>query len=212
MTGRVDRLTIGDGGVTITDFKTGQSRQDHDDQVRLYALLWFLDEETNPAGRLATNLVVAYPTGEHSVMAPDREELRTLESATAGRIDAADMVIRKQVPRAIPGDENCRHCTVKHLCDAYWAEVPPAVAAASADEWFDFEGRILRQNGSKSWFAEPVVGPPTEVLVRTVETDAPFQVGGHVRLLGVRRSQDPDDADRLVIAMVATSEWYLVAS
>ncbi|GAB5903140.1 RecB family exonuclease [Mycobacteroides chelonae] len=212
MTGRVDRLTVDDDGVTITDFKTSQSQQDHDEQVRLYALLWFLDEQANPSGRLATNLVVAYPTGERSVAAPDREELRTLESATAARIEAADAIIRQQAPAAIPGDDNCRHCNVKHLCDVYWAAIPPAVAEVSADDWFDFEGRILRQNGTKSWFAEPVVGPPTEVLVRTVETDAPFPVGGRVRLLGVRRSQDPDDDDRLVIAMVATSEWYLVAS
>ena len=36
--------------------------------------------------------------------------------------------------------------------------------------------------------------------------------GRPVRLLGVRRSQDPDDPDRLVISMVGTSEWYPLGS
>ena len=51
-----------------------------------------------------------------------------------------------------------------------------------------------------------------EVLVRTVETNVPFPQGARVRLLGVRRTIDPDKEDRLVISMVSTSEWYAVSS
>lgn len=212
LTGRIDLLVVDEVDVGIIDFKTGAENSDHGDQVRLYALLWYLDAQVNPARRLATDLRAVYPTHEQAVAAPDLAELRSLEVVTASRVRAADLVTQAPPPTANPTEENCRHCSVKHLCDAYWSTLPPAVTAVSAEQWFDFEGRILRQNGSKSWFVETLTKPSAEVLVRTVETNMAFQVGRRVRLLGVRRSQDPDDPERLVISMVGTSEWYPLAS
>lgn len=211
LTGRIDLLVVDDVEVIITDFKTGLEQASHDDQVRLYALLWHLDAKVNPTQRLATKLRVVFPTHEHSVVAPDRNQLQALESATAARIEAADAVTRTPPPTANPSQENCQHCNVRHLCDSYWSELTPTVATVSTEQWLDFEGRILRKNGAKSWFAEAVNGPPVEVLMRTVAPGLVFQVGRVVRLLGVRRSQDPDDAERIVVSMVATSEWYALA-
>jgi hypothetical protein len=208
LTGRIDLLVVRDAEVDIVDFKTGAEKDDHGDQVRLYALLWYLDAQVNPDRRLATDLQVVYPASELAVTAPDSAELQSLEDAMVARVQAADTVTRLPPPTANPTEENCQYCSVRHLCDDYWSALPPAVTAVSTDHWFDFEGRILRQNGSKSWFAETLAEPPSEVLVRTVETDVAFQVGRRIRLIGVRRSQDPDDPDRLVISMVATSEWY----
>jgi hypothetical protein len=212
LTGRIDLLIVGDDDVAVTDFKTGQEGDAHDDQVRLYALLWHLDGETNPDGRPATKLRVAYPSYERTVDAPDTGQLQSLESATAARIEAADAITQNPPPTATPSEETCQYCHVKHLCDAYWPAVPPAISGVSTEQWFDFEGRVLRPNGSRSWFVETLAEPAAEVLVRTVETDVAFPVGKRVRLLGVRRSQDPDKPERLVISMVGTSEWYTVSS
>lgn len=212
LTGRVDLLVIDEHAVDVVDFKTGIDHDDHADQVRLYALLWYLDGEVNPARRVATALHVVYPTSESAVAAPDHGELETLERATAVRIREADAITRTSPPVANPSEENCRNCSVRHLCDAYWPAIPPSVATSPTDQWFDFEGRIVRQNGAKSWFAETVGETSAAVLIRTVETNVPFQIGRRVRLLGVRRSQDPDDPDRLVISMVGTSEWYSLVS
>ena len=212
LTGRIDLLVIDEAEVSIVDLKTGAENDDHGDQVRLYALLWYLDAQVNPGRRMATDLHVAYQASEQAVKAPDPEDLRFLEEATVARVQDADQVTKQPPPKANPTEENCRYCSVRHLCDAYWSTLPPAVTAVSTEEWFDFEGRILRQNGTKSWFAQSLVEPSAEVLVRTVETDVAFQVGRRVRLLGVRRSQDPDNPDRLVISMVSTSEWYPLTS
>lgn len=212
LTGRIDLLVVDDAEVGIVDFKTGAENDDHGDQLRLYALLWYLDAQVNPDHTLATDLRVVYPASEQVVTAPDSPELQSLEDATVTRVQAADMVTQRPSPTANPTEENCRYCSVRHLCNDYWLALPPSVTAVSTEQWFDFEGRILRQNGSKSWFAETLAEPPAEVLVRTVETDVAFQVGRRVRLIGVRRSQDPDDPDRLVISMVGTSEWYPLAS
>lgn len=212
MTGRIDLLIIHDAEVDIIDFKTGTENDDHNEQIRLYALLWYLDTQVNPGRKLATDLHVVYPARELAVREPDHEELQSLERATAVRVRAADIVTQHPPPTANPTENNCRYCSVKHLCDPYWSTLTPDVGGVTTEQWFDFEGRILRQNGSKSWFAETLSEPPAEVLVRTVESNIGFQVGRRVRLLGVRRSRDPDDPDRLVISMVGTSEWHPLVS
>ena len=212
LTGRIDLLRIDANDVTVTDFKTGEEDDGHDEQVRLYALLWDLDRTTNPARRPASQLRVAYPRHERPVTAPTEVELRGLESVTAARILAADAITRGTSPAASPSAASCQFCQVKHLCDAYWPAIPPAIAETSTEDWFDFEGRVLRPQGSRSWYVETADAPSVEVLVRTVDTNVAFPEGNRVRLVGVRRTIDPDDEDRLVISMVATSEWYAVLS
>ena len=212
VTGTIDQLVVIDTDVTVTDFKTGLEDDAHDDQVRLYALLWHLDDQTNPDGRPATELRVAYPSHERPVAAPDNAQLAALEKATAARVAVADQITAAPPPTATPSEEACQYCHVKQFCDAYWPVIPPAISEVSTEQWFDFEGTVLRPNGSRSWFVSPLRDPTTEVLVRTVATHVPFPIGQRVRLLGVRRSQDPDKPARLVISMVATSEWYPVTA
>lgn len=212
LTGRIDLLRIDAKDVTVTDFKTGEEDEGHDEQVRLYTLLWDLDRATNPARRPASQLRVAYPSHERTVSAPTEVELRQLESVTAAPISAVDAVTKGTSPIASPSAETCQFCQVKHLCDAYWPAIPPSITDVSTEDWFDFEGRVLRPQGLRSWYVETADTPSREVLVRTVETNVAFPEGDRVRLTGVRRTIDPDTEDRLVISMVATSEWYPVLS
>ncbi|MGY1609375.1 RecB family exonuclease [Geodermatophilus sp. SYSU D00700] len=211
LTGRIDLLVIDDADVTVVDFKTGEEDTGHDDQVRLYALLWSLDDQTNPEGRPATKLEVAYPSRTRFVEPLDQAGLNALESSTAARIAVADAITEEVAPTATPSPEGCQFCQVKHLCDVYWSTIPPAVSETTTEEWFDFEGRVLRPHGTRSWYLE-AANATVEVLVRTVETNVPFPQGARVRLLGVRRTIDPDEQDRLVISMVSTSEWYAASS
>jgi PD-(D/E)XK nuclease superfamily len=50
LTGRVELLRIAEPGAHITDYKTGAESPSHSEQLRLYALLWDLDRDANPAG------------------------------------------------------------------------------------------------------------------------------------------------------------------
>lgn len=211
LTGRIDLLVIDDDDVRVVDFKTGEEDAGHDDQVRLYALLWRLDDQSNPVGRPATKLEVAYPTRTRYVEPLDEAALGSLEGATAGRIAEADAITEDESPMATPSPEGCQFCLVKHLCDVYWPTIPPVVSETTTEEWFDFEGRALRPHGTRSWYLG-ATNSTAEVLVRTVETNVPFPQDARVRLLGVRRTIDPDNQDRLVISMVSTSEWYAVSS
>ena len=210
LTGQIDLLVIDQSDVAVTDFKTGTDNNAHDEQVRLYALLWYLDSETNPDARLATKLKVAYPSYERTVEAPDNSQLDALRRETSARIEAADAIAGNPPPQAIPSEESCRYCPVKPICHTYWKSLPHPTAPMNNEEWLDFEGRAIRPNGSRSWFFESTVDSPVEVLVRTFETDVAFPSGQKVRILGARGSQDPDVPERPVISMTSTSEWYPV--
>lgn len=211
LTGRIDLLQIDEDDVTVVDFKTGEESDDHDEQVRLYALLWDLDRQTNPSGQPATRLELAYPSHTRSVDPLNEEQLAALLNAVADRIATADAITEEPPPAATPSPATCQFCQVKHLCDVYWQNIPPSVSDATTEEWFDFEGRAIRPHGNRSWCFE-AANSPTKVLVRTVEANVQFPQGQRVRLLGVRRAIDPDEEDRLVISMVGTSEWYEVSS
>lgn len=211
LTGRIDLLIIDDVDVTIVDFKTGEEIDSHEDQVRLYALLWGLDTASNPDHRPATKLEIAYPSYARAVEPLDQAGLIALKTSTASRIAAAEVNTRDANPVAMPSPSMCQFCPVRHLCDAYWTSIPPAVPMATTEEWFDFEGRVLAPHGNRSWFFE-CNDATAQVLVRTAEPNVAFPLGGRVRLLGVRRIIDPDYEGRRVISMVNTSEWYPVSS
>ena len=212
LTGTIDRLVVHDDGATIIDFKTGLEDESHDDQVRVYALLWALDRETNPAGRLATELRVIYATSERSVSAPDRALLGALERDTADRVAAADRVTTAPPPVANPSESTCRYCSVRHMCGAYWSAVRPSPRDAPVDAWLDVEAVPVRPNGSRSWLATSVSEPATELLVRTITTDVAFPIGQRSRILGVKRSDNVEGTERPVISMTPSSEWYSVTS
>jgi hypothetical protein len=207
-TGRIDLLSLDDVSVTIVDYKTGSEDPAHGDQLRTYALLWELDRETNPAARLATHLVVAYAGREHAVPAPTLEELRALEQSLVERIAVAEAEIVGDTPNARPSDDVCRFCQVRQLCDDYWEYLPPNPMDVREGEWFDFEGTVESQNGIRSWLVKSTRHGKGAMLLRTSSPSVTLPIGGHVRVLGVRRDTDPDDLGTVIGAMSANSELF----
>ena len=206
LSGRIDLVTKDESGVTITDFKTGQEDPSHDDQVRMYALLWDLDRERNPERSAADVLVVSYPGQSRIVPTPGPVALRSLELETRTRIEQADSQATASAP-ARPGPDTCQFCQVRHLCADYWQTVVPDPATVTPNEWFDFEGSVLRQNGLKSWVVIAGLGG-TEVLVRTQSPSTALPLGRTIRVLGARRVGDSDDPGRVIAALGSNSENF----
>lgn len=209
--GRIDLVTVDDAGVTITDYKSGKEDPAHDDQVRLYALLWDLDRETNPERAAATELVVSYPARDRVLPAPDVTALRNLEATTRTRVERADTEVSGSSPQAKPAEEICLFCQVRHLCPEFWQQIAPNPSTVEAREWFDLEATVIRQNGVKSWVVKSTQGG-TEMLVRTPSPSIMLPVGKRIRVLGVRKvDKDPDGQGLVIIAALgSTSETYIV--
>lgn len=110
--GRIDRVADG----TLTDFKSGESDASaHEAQLRFYAVLWLLRYKATPKA-----LELRYPSSVHSVEVPALEALKTDASGLAKEIGQAAKAIPLGPPEAKPSVENCRYCSVRHLCGEYW--------------------------------------------------------------------------------------------
>ncbi|NGN93183.1 PD-(D/E)XK nuclease family protein [Nocardioides sp. KC13] len=160
LTGRIDLLVIDDADVTVIDFKTGEEDADHDNQVRLYALLWHLDDQTNPEGRPATRLEVAYPSRTRAVEPLDQAGLSALESSTVTRVAAANANTETASPMATPSPEGCQFCQVKHLCDVYWPTIPPAVSEPARRSGSTSKDAPFARTEPEAGISRPPTRPP----------------------------------------------------
>jgi RecB family exonuclease len=207
--GRIDVLSATSDDVHITDYKTGSFDPDHEDQLRLYALLWFKDRVVNPSGRLATRLTLAYGGHSVAVPAPSSNELEGIERDLRARIHVADLAVVAAPPVASPSPENCAFCQVRQLCDVYWKQQPP-VRQQDEDSWLDLEAAVGQQNGSRSWWAVVRSGQEARVLLRTTDRFVPPPSGTVVRILGARRQEDLEDGTA-VVALSGSSEIFVLA-
>jgi hypothetical protein len=193
-----------------TDYKTGQPEPHHVDQLRLYALLWQYDEDLNSGGVAATSLSIVYAAHDEVLDAPTAAELHDLASTLDARIEAAESQLRLRPPPARPAPEICRYCSVRHMCEEYWADIAPlSVGDVGSDPVLaDCEGTIARRNGPRSWV---LALAPTgfEVLLRTPTEEPGFEAGDRVRLLGVVYGAD-DDAERTIATITQASEVFLL--
>lgn len=210
--GKIDLLALGDEACEIIDFKTGAVDQAHDFQVRVYAVLWRLDDELNPSGRIVDRLVLAYENEDVEVTPPSLQEIDDVGRDLLERRRAAEAALATRPPAARPAAETCRYCGVRQLCDAYWAG---SVQAISEDGRFgDIELKITGRHGPTSWDA--VVSrarnlpTKTRALLRLQQPDE-FDVGTRVRVLDGALIRDPeDDSAPAIVTLGAFSEVYRV--
>jgi len=212
--GKADLISLDADNCRITDYKTGVPQEDHEAQLRIYALLWARDAAVNPSGRIATELVVAYPTREEVFPAPDRDELDRLEDDLRTRSAAALGSMIERPPTARPEATFCSHCQVRQLCNPYWDHLADSVASgsvASADRAIDVELLVDARNGPRTWLATVQRGFGIEqqrsVVIRSHEETAAYGVGELMRVLNVRIERD-EEHDLIFLATSDYSEVF----
>lgn len=203
LVGRVDLLTVKPERCEIVDYKTGGRHEYHDDQLRMYALLWALDSELNPNQLPVEQLVVSYAEGDHSVEPPTSEELVAIESQVRTRITDAEAELERRPP--IPKlPDTCNICSVRHMCDAYWES--PQSLSAPGDAFGDFEVFVSRRNGPRSWNVS-VEPESTAAILRTPDEAVGFHAGSRLRALGVSIGRD-DDTGSAILTLSRNSEVF----
>lgn len=208
--GKVDLLVLGDDECAMTEFKTGKVDEAHKLQIRAYAVMWGLDKELNPAGRIVDRLVLAYESRDVDVDPPSAAEIGKLGSELLARRQEAEVSLAAQPPLARPSTETCSHCGVRQLCDAYWAS---ATHAVSKDGRFgDIELILTKRHGAKSWDAVIVrarnLPENTPALLRLQHADE-FQAGTRVRVLDAAVTRDPEvDGTPAIVTVGLFSELY----
>ena len=205
--GRIDLLDVGVERVHITDYKTGVEDDSHMDQLRFYSVLWEQDPISNEDKRPVGTLTASYPTRSVTIDAPDPAEMEELTNDLRTRVDEADALVLSAEPAAKTG-EHCAFCSVRPLCSAYW-RLQPDLANGKDGSWFDFEGTVVERNGLKSWWLRASGSSQTQLLLRTTSAHQEFEVGDRLRLLGLRRTEDPE-TDASVAVLTQRSEVFVV--
>ncbi|MEC9363125.1 MAG: PD-(D/E)XK nuclease family protein [Pseudomonadota bacterium] len=208
--GKADLLVLGADSCQITDFKTGIASEAHKLQVRVYAVLWRLDNDLNPTGRLADRLVLTYENRDVEVAAPVAEEIEALRHDLLARRHASEGALAARPPEARPSPENCRYCCVRQLCDAYWTGA--SLAISDDGRFGDVELRISSQHGPTSWDAIVIRArdfPPNMPALLRLQQPDDFAPGSHIRVLDGGFARDPENpTGPLIVTLGSFSEAY----
>ena len=220
--GFADLLTLSNTQCEIRDFKTGTPKQEHESQVRTYALLWARDSDLNPLGKLADKLVLSYDGGDTQVPAPDEDEINSLEGELRRRTTEALASLQADPPEARPNPQNCKFCHVRHLCEEYWhLHARQQESHESPKSRFcDVQIGLTGQHGPRSWDGVIESGPDLEVgapiLLRATSPQFDLKPGQRVRLLNVHIRVSPEESIEeqqsiFVATMGANSEAFLLS-
>jgi len=216
--GIVDLIRLSSDACEIRDIKSGTPKEEHTEQVQIYSLLWLLDSGKNPGGRPATKLTISYLDADVDVPLLPDSEVGTFKTELVARTRKAKEEAAGCPPKACPGVDNCSHCTVRHLCTAYWDKATTDVLAKDRKTWpsADVEARIIGAHGSRSYDAASIASAclpsGTPLIVRVSEDPVRYTEGDRVRFLDVCiRMDEGDEYDGQVIVVASTtSEAYLV--
>lgn len=209
--GRADLVTVSGAEIRITDYKTGAPSPDHAQQLRIYALLWARDRRQNPSGRLATNLVVSYPTEASHIPPPTEDDLIELADELKARREEALQALSDRPPAARPSAEACRHCSVRHLCESYWIFIdePDTEADGTPSAFIDAQVVVSHRNGPRSWVCtieHPSHLARRNALIRTTD-DGDFAPGRSVRVLSAIAEEDAEH-ELLALTLTSASEIF----
>jgi hypothetical protein len=133
------------------------------------------------------------------------------------RREAAAAALGADPPQARPSIDNCRYCTVRHLCDEYWQPATlKALTAAAPNESAvtDLQITIVARHGPSSWdgILEQSRGPASgrPIVLRTkAGSELEFVKGDRIRVLDAYLAPIAgDDASPLVATIGSMSEIF----
>jgi hypothetical protein len=169
----------------ITDFKTGQRRSEHSQQVQYYAVLWWR----------ATGI----PCGRVEVRYPDSIDRTPVDSATLAGVEAelAERIdnLRKKliaVPAEAKLGEHCRLCDVRQFCDSYWERSPGAGKGMTPGVLLDLQVTLLGEPLPMGFQAQT----KDQGVVAVVFSEGlyalhgPFRSGERLRILSARMQEN----------------------
>ncbi|TKB75427.1 MAG: PD-(D/E)XK nuclease family protein, partial [Nitrospira sp.] len=221
--GIADLLTLSVTCCEIRDFKTGVPKQEHEFQLRTYALLWAQDKDLNPSGRFADKLILSYEEGDVEVPAPIPHELISLEDELKERTSAALADIQTDPPEARPSPENCGYCPVRHLCEEYWQwhASQGADRESPKGQFADLQIKLADRHGPSSWDGVVESSPDLKacgpILLRTANLRLDLHPGQRLRLLNVHISMPDEESIEdshpyILTIMGATSEAFVLST
>jgi hypothetical protein len=121
-----------DGSTTVVDFKTGGRKPAHEEQVLLYALLWWRATGNRPSKAVLQYLDTTWAS------CPEEAMMVVAENAIASEIYQAREALTVRPAASRPGRE-CTSCPVRPRCDDGWAWSERASQMDGGAKFIDIE-------------------------------------------------------------------------
>jgi hypothetical protein len=114
LVGRIDQVR----DQVLVDFKTGEPKEEHAEQLRFYAALWWGRFTVVPRG-----LELHYEAFRQEITVPDAAELANHLIRYREEIASAEQQLAHPPPPARPSPTVCMYCPVRQLCHVYWTDL-----------------------------------------------------------------------------------------
>jgi hypothetical protein len=197
--GILDLIRATNDGVVVVDFKTGAPRPEHQEQVELYALLWWRNTDELPV-----RVAVQYLDGRQE-WSVTREQLETLERTLEANLLSASTSLRNAPAEARPSDD-CVSCLVRARCNEGW---PFAQALQNRRRGYarDLDAVVVSEPTATGYLIKCADGTELPVVFEaSIGVAFPkVRSGDHVRMIGVHQR----DSGELELAR--SSELYRIS-
>lgn len=207
--GKIDYLYLFEDGCEIADFKTGERKPEHIFQIKIYNMLWILDQKQNPNSIPVAKLVLSYEDGDLEIPPLSSDEIGNFIDEVKQRTDLAKSQILQPVPEAKPSVANCSYCSVRQLCSAFWSqdtqeflhEERSLLPASQKKNNLDIEIELENSIAKHIWRAKTLIcgrlAPDTKLLVRfapeSVQVPVELKSGMRLRLLEINLIEQLDE-------------------
>jgi hypothetical protein len=214
--GYADSITIKGEYTEISEMKTGEPREEHIQQIRLYAFMYETDSKINPNARVPISLTLSYSGTQQSV---DFEIINGMSLK-----QYADYVwhqvqnrFDQKPPPAQPSSELCGWCDVRHLCEVYWDAKPREILTDRVTEChsLDAEVELLEQRGTGVWrvmvlSAQPRISESSVLVDRGSALSESWAVkGSRLRVLNASVAEVQADEEHVLIIHRRTEVFVL---
>lgn len=175
--------------VSVIDYKTGKYKDNHRQQVELYALLWWRCK-----GEIPQNLRVLY---NHRVdqFHTSEQDLKSFEKHLEKRLNMAHKALSKQPAKAKTG-EHCRFCDSKVNCETYWSKLktPKLPALTKAKEYWEGEITLEGVPQTMSFTGKDAKGNRYQFVFDSAFGNyyGPFEAGDQLRITGGQITSEGD--------------------
>lgn len=210
--GKADLIVFDGDSVRIDDFKSGKPKDDDEEQLRVYAWLFWRDTKWNPTCQIPTDLVLRYQSGNIAVAPMSVEALEQFEKEILERTRSARQLIDSGSYPARVDDDHCPFCPVRQMCESYW-EVHDSAAHSA---FRDLQLVVAKVLSPRTWKVRVQRGCADLVgetaLLTGSMPDLEIAAGDIVRALGVKVSIPDGDApdEFATIRLGLSSELFLV--
>lgn len=156
--GIIDLIILDDAGfTTIVDFKTGMRKTSHEEQLYLYAVLWWRVTNNQPA-----KIIVQYLDTHWETLLKE-DDLLAAEENVSNEIYQAVEILEQQ-PASAKTSQDCLYCPIRPRCEEGWAFCQKQISHGLVKRQIDLEVTVVSSPTSTGFLGTCPTGKTVSIV------------------------------------------------